>query len=463
MTTNLSTALNAALSGLRVSQAAISVTSTNIGGAGSPDYSRRILNREAVANPILGVQVTNITRAVSDALRRDLEVATGQLGRTGVQDEYLGRLQSLFGVTSGSTQLSTLANKFEDAWRTFEASPEDAAAARNVTATGEAFARHIRELALAIEAIDNDIRNETESSVDRLNGLLVEIDRLNDSIVQGRATGESTVDLEDRRDALVRQAADLADVRTSESATGALTVFTSGGLVLVDTSPATLSYDGTDITIAGQPASLNSQFREGRVAGLLALRADSSPAAPAGDPGSEVIRKLREQLDALASEFLGAAAGSFATAYDSAATGAGELGSGFFGGSNRFDLAVDASLLNGTLSLKRASAEAVGAAMADRSRAFSAGGLALSSVSYAGMAAGVVVALSDAGAVVHARHVDTTLVRDTIESRFQGAVGVNIDEELANLQLIQNAYAASARVMTIVQSLFDILNDIGRG
>ena len=168
-------------------------------------------------------------------------------------------------------------------------------------------------------------------------------------------------------------------------------------------------------------------------------------------------------MDALAGEFLGVAAGGFADAYDSAATGAGELGLGFFGGSGRFDLAVDASLLNGTLTLKRASAEAVGAAMADRGRAFSAGGLTLSSVSYAGMAAGVVVALSGAGAIVRARQLDTTLVRDTIESRFQGAVGVNIDEELANLQLIQNAYAASARIMTVVQSLFDILNNIGRG
>ncbi len=463
MSANLTTALNAALSGLRVSQAAISVTSNNISGAGSPDYSRRILNRESVASPILGVQVTNIARAVNDALRRDLEIASGQLGRTDVQDEYLGRLQSLFGVTAGTTQLSTLANRFEDAWRTFEASPEDAAAARNVIAAGEALARHIRDLALAIETIDNDIRNETGNSVDKLNVVLVEIDRLNDSIVQGRATGESTVELEDRRDALVREAADLADVRTSLNANGALTVFTSGGLVLVDTAPVTLAYDGTDITVAGQPGSLNGQFREGRIAGLLALRADTSPAAPSGDPGTEVIRKLREQLDALAGEFLVGVPGGFTDAYDSAATGAGELATGFFGGSNRFDLAVSANLLNGTFALKRASAATVGAAMADRTRAFGAGGLNLSSVSYAGMAAGVVLALSGAGAAVHARHVDTALVRDTIESRFQGAVGVNVDEELANLQLIQNAYAASARVMTVVQSLFDILNDIGRG
>jgi flagellar hook-associated protein 1 FlgK len=43
------------------------------------------------------------------------------------------------------------------------------------------------------------------------------------------------------------------------------------------------------------------------------------------------------------------------------------------------------------------------------------------------------------------------------EQRYQQETGVNLDEELANLQLLQNAYAASARLMTVIQTLFDTL------
>jgi flagellar hook-associated protein 1 FlgK len=44
-----------------------------------------------------------------------------------------------------------------------------------------------------------------------------------------------------------------------------------------------------------------------------------------------------------------------------------------------------------------------------------------------------------------------------IEQRYQEETGVNLDEELANLQLLQNAYAASARLITVIQTLFDTL------
>ncbi|MFN9113932.1 MAG: flagellar basal body rod C-terminal domain-containing protein, partial [Bacteroidota bacterium] len=41
--------------------------------------------------------------------------------------------------------------------------------------------------------------------------------------------------------------------------------------------------------------------------------------------------------------------------------------------------------------------------------------------------------------------------------------GVNLDEELANTVIYQNAYTASTRVITVVSELFDaLLNTFGR-
>jgi flagellar hook-associated protein 1 FlgK len=46
--------------------------------------------------------------------------------------------------------------------------------------------------------------------------------------------------------------------------------------------------------------------------------------------------------------------------------------------------------------------------------------------------------------------------------RADAASGVNMDEELGNLILLQNAYAASARLITTASDLFDILTNLGR-
>lgn len=52
------------------------------------------------------------------------------------------------------------------------------------------------------------------------------------------------------------------------------------------------------------------------------------------------------------------------------------------------------------------------------------------------------------------------LINDTYEEKLNSVSGVNIDEELANTVLFQNAYSASARIITVVSTLFDVLLNI---
>ena len=49
-----------------------------------------------------------------------------------------------------------------------------------------------------------------------------------------------------------------------------------------------------------------------------------------------------------------------------------------------------------------------------------------------------------------------------LETQFGSLSGVNLDEELSQLVILQNAYAASARVTTTVSQLFDELLQIAR-
>ncbi len=53
-------------------------------------------------------------------------------------------------------------------------------------------------------------------------------------------------------------------------------------------------------------------------------------------------------------------------------------------------------------------------------------------------------------------------VLDDVKFRAQSVSGVNVDEEMANLAILQNAFAAAARVISITSEMMDILAQLGR-
>ena len=52
------------------------------------------------------------------------------------------------------------------------------------------------------------------------------------------------------------------------------------------------------------------------------------------------------------------------------------------------------------------------------------------------------------------------VVLSTLQQKFNSQSGVNIDEEMAHLLSLQNAYGANARVMSTVKQMFDMLLQI---
>jgi flagellar hook-associated protein 1 FlgK len=136
-----------------------------------------------------------------------------------------------------------------------------------------------------------------------------------------------------------------------------------------------------------------------------------------------------------------------------------ELSDGFFTGTNRYDFQVNSALLDGSLQLKKNSASDVVNALTASNRNFMATGIALTGVSYSGMMTGVVgTSISGAKSVSDQAQFNSDSLNMS-QQRYQTDVGVNLDEEIANLQIVQNAYAASARLLTVVQDMFDTLQN----
>ncbi|HVO03027.1 MAG TPA: flagellar hook-associated protein FlgK [Candidatus Cybelea sp.] len=134
-----------------------------------------------------------------------------------------------------------------------------------------------------------------------------------------------------------------------------------------------------------------------------------------------------------------------------------ELASDLFAGTNRYDFQINQSLLDGSLQLKKNAASDVVNALTSTDRNLMASGIALTGVSYSGLMTGVVGnSISGAKQVSDQAQFNTDTLNMSTQ-RYQADTGVNLDEEIANLQIVQNAYAASARLLTVVQNMFDTL------
>ncbi|HJT13557.1 MAG TPA: flagellar basal body rod C-terminal domain-containing protein [Dongiaceae bacterium] len=564
---SLNAALNAAISGLRVNQAHVQLVSANVAHANDPGYTKKTLVREASnlgEGQVGGVQVAGFQAAISASLRRQYESFTSANGLTSTQQGYLSRIQTLLGASSDTAALPDLFNKFTAAWQSFQSQPESAAAQHQVIALGDQLAAEVRRISAGIDQIDGEIRKDLDSSTDELNDKLAKVFELNLRIKASDPNGAERLELIDQRDQIVRELANLVDVRSVDRENGAIALFTPAGLSLLDGAPARFDFDGTNVISVDSGQPVNNLLREGKIKALLNLRHDGTAAGqPASaDPASEVIRKLRSQMDMVVSAFttLSGNPSTFAAAYNNSTgslrvsashlvtvrpgpttpqmgtlTFSGslaegdvfevtikgktysytatqndtnfdqiaqklaaiinadgtldvtaingvaslqlvgdnvdtaftvvssvngqlpELTQGFFTDTDRYTFAVSSELLGGTQQLKKNSAADVVTALNSNDRNFIAVGLSLTNVSYKGLMSGIIGASSTNAKIVSD---SAKLNADTLamtEQRYQQETGVNLDEELANLQLLQNAYAASARLMTVIQTLFDTL------
>lgn len=68
---------------------------------------------------------------------------------------------------------------------------------------------------------------------------------------------------------------------------------------------------------------------------------------------------------------------------------------------------------------------------------------------------------AQANAIYAARDA-SAIISDALVERNMGSSGVNIDEEMSDLIILQNAYTANARVISAVEEMFDTLMTIGR-
>ena len=480
---SLSGALSNALSGLTAASRNAQITASNLANVMTEGYARREID---LGSRILGggggVTVNGIIRHANPGLIAERRMATSDQSATTRLGTYFNRLESLVGTPADGDSLSS---RIAD----FEASLISAASRPDLTKRLNQVMLDASELATTFERVSDGIQTqrgeadrEIAATVDHLNTALEQVRDLNIRISHAVVNGQDTSAMEDQRQVLIDEISEIVPVREYQRDLGAVALFTPGGAILLDGNAATLDFTAANVitphmtqtggqlsglTINGDPVSTDSgssPIRGGRLAALFQIR-------------DELAVETQAQLDAVARNLVErfqdagldttrapGSAGLF-TDNGSVFDATNETG---LAGRLRINAAVDPDAGGAVWRLRdglgAAAPGAVGDSqllqdMADALTALNvpaSGGFGTAAQSLGSLQATFL------GQIGSAREVSDQAV-SFAAARFSAAnsqvleEGVDSDQEIQRLMLIEQAYAANARMMEVVDEMMQAL------
>ena len=308
---SLDIARSIAVSSLMASQVQISVASSNVSNADTTGYTVKTANQVSTTSggAGTGVAITGITSNVDKLLFRSLVTAESELGAADIGNNYLDRLQSLYGSTTGADDTGTsIANtlaSLEAAVSSLAATTSSASLQSSVVSALDDLASQLRETSNGIQELRSTADAAISSDVDQVNDSLKTIASLNAQIKQAAAAGQPTGDLEDQRNVALQSVATRMNVSYFISSTGDMQVYTASGQTLVDSNAHLLSFTAASSVSATSAYDPNSSSG---LSGISVNGVDITAQTTSGEIGAlinlrdTVLPAAQSQLDQLANE-----------------------------------------------------------------------------------------------------------------------------------------------------------------
>ncbi|MEC9346377.1 MAG: flagellar hook-associated protein FlgK [Pseudomonadota bacterium] len=290
---SITSAMNAATSGLLAAQAGIAITSDNISNVNTAGYARKtvVQDTRVAAGAGVGVDITEVRRITDRFLNEELRIATAEASRFGAMGEVQSQLTALLGDPTGDRTIVASLDKIFAAAGTLAASPETTATRSDLIDTLSRFGDDLDRTAEGVRDLRRQTDLRIDETVNEINSLLADLHDLNNRI-SGRQSTSDNSGLEDQRARKLDRLAELVDVRTFDLGDNVIGVTTAGGLTLLDRSPRELVHPAADSVEVGQVfpnlsivridtttgaridtgSSIDSRITSGELKGLLEMR-----------------------------------------------------------------------------------------------------------------------------------------------------------------------------------------------
>ncbi len=481
---SISGSLSNALSGLTASARAADLVSSNVANAMTEGYGRRelMLSSRTVGGGGAGVQVTGVTRVVDQILLRDRRLADAGVANADVQARFLSSLEGLVGTPGQPGSLSARLSALEGALIEATSRPDLDTRLQAVVTTATELTGALNAASAGVQRLRVDADAAIAQTVDRVNRTLEQVAEINQLILRNGGPGRDVSGLEDQRQILVDGLAEVVPLRLFTRDNGTVAIYTSGGAVLLDGKPSVLAFSPAaiitpDMTLSsgavsglsvnGTPVPTSGAalpFAGGRLAALFDLRDGTAVLAQARLDA--VARDLIERVtDPAVDPTLAPGAPGLLTDRGSSFDPAVEVGlAGRIAVSVAVNPAAGAELwrLRDGIGAATPGPVGSGSALASLAAALAAPRI-LASGDLSGAARSAEGVLGDLASRIGGdiRTTDAqlgyaTAQRDSLRA-IELAGGVDTDQEMQKLLLIEQTYAANAQVIRTADELIQIL------
>jgi flagellar hook-associated protein 1 len=441
-------ALSIAASGLDAQQAAMDTISENLTNASTPGYVAESaqLTTSAGGNVLGvgdGVLVTGVTQNTDGLLATNALQTQGVLSQSTALQQILQGAQSVFPVSTTSGIAPDLSS-FWQSWDAISQDPSNPAPRTEVVDAAQNLVSDFQEASQQLSNLQDNAQTQVSTSVTQANSLLKQIASLNGQIGATEGGGTPANSLIDQQNQIMGELA---------SSIGAVAVTQPDGTINVDVGGVTLvqgtwsdtiqTTGGTgDMSLVAHASGATIPTSSGSVAGQLAAINQYLPA-------------YQSQLDAAANDLSSTVNTQLAAGFT--ATGASGSGYPLFVGSGAAGISVNSAIVGNPQLIAASDTGTLPDATNDGGNAQAMAELYNSPTGPDQQYQSLIQGLGTQVAAVNSQVTAQTSVANAAQDNLQAIEGVNTNDEMVQMLTFQQAYQASAKLVSTVDTMMQAL------
>ena len=284
----LSAALSIAAGGLANVQSQLALVSHNVANASTPGYAAEVGTQQSLDadGTGYGVRTSPATRNIDMALQAQVFSQNATVAGLQTRQSALQAIDAVQGTPGQNTDIASLLTNLQSQFSTLLNDPSNQAQQSQVVSSATNLARNINTLSDAYTTQRQAAQDSIVAEVGVLNTTLGTIGNLSSRIVEAKASGQSTADYENQRDAAVATLSQLVDVKLLQQPNGDVLITTSAGLPLPTHNAATqLSTSDANMQPGASPIppimlggiDVTQQLQGGQIGANITLRDTTLP------------------------------------------------------------------------------------------------------------------------------------------------------------------------------------------
>ena len=470
---------------LQANQIAIQTTGNNISNVNTTGYVRQRANfatdvQDTSTGEIdYGTQVTSVENLTSNLLNTMVQQTLGSQGYADNQSTLTSTVQDALGEQftsngSSSTSATTQAGEgaIQNAMTTFFTdfqnlanNPTSTSARQVLVSDAQTLATSISSAYQRMQSTQSQVASDASSITTQVNQLSTKIASLNQQIVTLQASGTSANEEEDARQSDIESLSSLVNVTATTQSNGMVNV------ALADNSGVVL-VNGIDSNGTGTTQSLSTTYSatgnppltvSGSTTGTLGAGVPSSGSLGSdldvannviGSPAAKGNTGILGQLDSVASALITAVNSQNAAGYDLSGTKGGT----FFSGTGAASIAVSSGIVSNPSTI---AASGTAGSTLDGSNALAIANLQTNNAAILPAFQTMISNLGETVSTAASNATTQDQITTQVQDQRNAVSGVSIDEEMTNLINFQQSYAASARFLSTIASMYDTLLNTG--